>query len=71
MQSGFLFRVGVLDKADGGAGFEIGDVGNLNVVADALPVVLKVEAGVLYRIRLVDDGLPNVLNLLLGMNLGG
>lgn len=42
------------------------DVGNWDIIVDALALVLEVEARVLQCYGKLDDGLPNFVNLLLG-----
>lgn len=45
------------------------DLGNRDVIVDPLALVLEVEARVLQGYGKLDDGLPNLVDLLLGGNL--
>jgi hypothetical protein len=69
VHAGFLLRVGILDEYQFGVSLEAGNFGELNVVIDALPVVLEMEARVLKGVRLFNNGLAEVLNLLLRRDL--
>jgi hypothetical protein len=60
-----LLVVCVLHEGDLGSSFDPLDLGKLDEIVDALPLVLQVEAGVLEAEGEVDDGLTNVLNLFL------
>ena len=62
---GLLLSVWVLHQLDLGIRAEAGDLGEFNEVIDALAVVLEVEAGVLEGVRRIDDGLAEILDLLL------
>jgi hypothetical protein len=64
VHAGLCLGVGVLDEVELWVLLDVGDLGELDKVIDALAVVLEVEARVLEGKGQVDDGLANVLDLL-------
>lgn len=52
-----------------GAGADILDLGDLDEVVDSFALVLEVETGVLKGHGKLDDGLANLVNLLVGGDL--
>jgi hypothetical protein len=69
MHTGLLLGVGLLNQHNLRVGLEVGHLGQLDEVVDADAVVLQVEAGVLEGTGKLDDGLANILNLLLARDL--
>jgi hypothetical protein len=69
VNSGLLFRVGVLDQPDLGVGAQSLDVRDLDEIVDALAVELEVEARVLEGRGQLDDGLAQLVDLLLWRSL--
>lgn len=65
MHTSLFLRVWILHQAYFAIGFEALHLGQLDVVVDALSVELKVEASVLESAGELDDGLTNILYLLL------
>lgn len=52
-----------------GAGADIFDLGDLDEVVDSFAIVFEVKAGVLEGDGELDDGLANLVNLLMGGDL--
>lgn len=52
-----------------GAGADVLDLGDLNEVVDSLALVFEVEAGVLEGYGKLDDGLADLVDLLMGRDL--
>jgi hypothetical protein len=65
VNSGLLLGIGILDQVELGLGAELRDFGQRNEVVDALSLVLQVEACVLESGGEVDNGLSDLVNLLL------
>ena len=64
VHAGLCLGVGILDQVGLRVLLNVGHLGQLDEVIDALSLVLEVETGVLEGEGEVDDGLANVLHLL-------
>ena len=65
MHPSLRFRVWILQQSAFRLLYNFGHFGKLNEVIDTVALVLQMEARVLEGVRLVYDGLPDVLDLLL------
>ena len=65
MHAGLFLSVWVLHEDDLRAGSKLWNLGQLNVIIDALTLVLEVEARVLEGARKLDNGLTQILDLFL------
>lgn len=65
----FLLRVWVLDEVDVSVGADAIDLVYGYKIIDTLALVLQVEAGVLQSCWKLDDGLSNLVDLLMGGDL--
>lgn len=69
MYPGLFLGIWVLDEDELRVGPDAGDICELDVVADPLPIEFKVEASVLEGSGELDDGLPDILDLFCGGDL--
>jgi hypothetical protein len=65
VHSGLLLSVWVLHEGELRISLQARNLGELKEIVDALPVVLQMETRILERLRRLDDGLAEVLDLLL------
>ena len=65
MHAGLFLGIWVLHEDDLGAGSKLWNLGQFNVVIDALTLVLEVEARVLEGAWKLDDRLAQILDLFL------
>jgi hypothetical protein len=69
MYPSFLFCVGILNEFQFRFWGKILNLGQLNEVVNSLAVVLQMKAGILKCVWQLNDGLPNIVDLLLRRNL--
>lgn len=66
MNACLLFGVRVFDEVEFWVGSNAGDFGNGYEIGDFFSLIFEVEAGISECGGEIDDGLANLMNLLLG-----
>lgn len=69
MDSCLLLRIRVFYQTELGLGFEIGNLGDRNKVVDLVALILEMKTGIAKCCRQVDNGLADLVDLLLRRDL--